>query len=102
MDNKIYLLIFPNSKQNAAIFPNSKGPSPQSQKGVWEPWSAYGPHMHLDLLAISAQGWIQQSVPLGALVIYSTSYDTAHGHSDYTQTCRLDFSDCTILGNLEW
>ena len=28
---------FPNFKENTAIFPNSKGPGPQSQKGVWEP-----------------------------------------------------------------
>ena len=31
---KYVLLFFPNYKQNAAIFPNSKGPSPK--KGVLE------------------------------------------------------------------
>ena len=31
---KYVLLFFPNFKQNAAIFPISKGPWPQSQKGV--------------------------------------------------------------------
>ena len=34
MDNKICLIFFPNFKENTAIFPNSKGPRPQSQKGV--------------------------------------------------------------------
>ena len=33
-----YVLFFPNFKENTAIFPNSKGPGPQSQNGVWEPW----------------------------------------------------------------
>ena len=38
---KYVFLFFPNFKQNAAIFPNSKGPWPQSQKGVWEPWCKF-------------------------------------------------------------
>ena len=32
MDNKKMSLFIPNFKQNAAIFPNRKGPWPQSQK----------------------------------------------------------------------
>ena len=31
MDTKI----FPNFKENTAIFSNSKDPGPQSQKGMW-------------------------------------------------------------------
>ena len=34
-----FFVFFPNFKENTAIFPNSKGPGPQSQKGVWEPWN---------------------------------------------------------------
>ena len=35
---KYVFAFFPNFKENTAIFPNSKGPGPQSQKGVREPW----------------------------------------------------------------
>ena len=37
MDNKICLGFFPNLKKTPLFFPNSKGPGPQSQKGMWEP-----------------------------------------------------------------
>ena len=34
-------------------------------KNAFIKWSAYGPHMHLDVLAISAQGWIQDESKFG-------------------------------------
>ena len=37
LDNKICLVFFPNFKENTAIFPNSKGPSPSPKKGCESP-----------------------------------------------------------------
>ena len=39
---KYVLLFFPNSKQNAAIFPNSKGPGPSPKKGCESPALGHG------------------------------------------------------------
>ena len=44
---KYVLLFFRNSKQNAAIFPNAKGPWPQFQKGMSEPCKIFVGGMNL-------------------------------------------------------